>query len=159
MADTGAQQRNGVSPDGPTRLRAETERLLEEARREVRNSDRRVGFWTVVDIGLGFPAAVLAGVSGAAGLASADARIPAALLALVSAGLAAGAGFLRSDVRCAANRRSRRAWGEVEAGARLLLTQEPELDHGGAQEALRVLFQARQAALASRDASAELPGP
>ncbi len=150
-------QQNGVPPSAPTRLRAEAERLLEEARRELRNADRRVGFWTVVDIGLGFPAAVLAGVSGAAGLASAEARVPAALLALVSAGLSAGSGFLRSDVRCAANRRSRRAWGDVEAKARLLLAQEPELDRGGAQEALRALFQARQAALASRDASAELP--
>ncbi|MFD4501636.1 hypothetical protein [Streptomyces sp. NPDC058457] len=159
MTDADMPQQNGVPPGAPTRLRAEAERLLEEARRELRSADRRVGFWTVVDIGLGFPAAVLAGVSGAAGLASAQARVPAALLALVSAGLAAGAGFLRSDVRCTANRRSRRAWGDVEAKARLLLAQEPELDRGGAQEALRALFQARQAALASRDASAELPGP
>ncbi|MCX4734356.1 hypothetical protein [Streptomyces sp. NBC_01363] len=159
MTDADAQQQNGAPPDGPTRLRVETEHLLEEARREVRNADRRVGFWTVVDIGLGFPTAVLAGVSGAAGLASADARVPAALLALVSAGLAAGSGFLRSDVKCAANRRSRRAWGEVEAKARLLLAQEPELDRVDGQEALRAIFQARQAALASRDASAELAGP
>jgi hypothetical protein len=159
VTDADAQHQNEVPPGVPTRLRVEAERLLEEARREVRNADRRVGFWTIVDIGLGFPAAVLAGVSGAAGLASADARVPAALLALVSAGLAAGAGFLRSDVRCAANRRSRRVWGEVEAKARLLLAQEPELDRGGAQDALRALFQARQAALASRDASAELAGP
>ncbi|WP_254878356.1 hypothetical protein [Streptomyces sp. NA04227] len=122
--------------------------MLEEAERRVRGAHLRVRFWSTVDVALGFPAAVLAGISGAAGLASADARVPAALLALVSAGFSAGANFLRSDVRRAANRESRRAWGEVEAGSRLLLAQETYLDREAVQESLRSLFDSRRAAMA-----------
>ncbi|GHB33794.1 hypothetical protein GCM10010346_66180 [Streptomyces chryseus] len=137
------------------RLQVEVEQLLGEAERQVRKADRHVRFWSFIDVALGFPAAVLAGVSGTAGLASADARVPAALLALVSAGLSAGAGFLRSDVRRAANRRSRRAWAEVEARARLLLAQEPPLlDRQSAQEALQGLFDSRTAAMAAHTGDA-----
>ena len=132
-----------------TRVQAEVGRLLDEAERRGRSAHQRVRFWSVIDIALGFPAAVLAGISGAAGLASPDARIPAALLALVSAGFSAGAGFLRSDTRRAANRHSRVAWAEVEAGARLLLVQEARLDPEAVQEALRALFDARARALAT----------
>lgn len=139
-----------------TRVQAEIERLLDEAERRGRGANQRVQFWSVIDIALGFPAAVLAGISGAAGLASADARIPAALLALVSAGFSAGAGFLRSDVRRAANRRSRGAWAEVEAGARLLLVQEPQLDPEAVQVALRTLFDTRARALATHS---DAPAP
>ncbi|MFI8930196.1 hypothetical protein ACIG3E_21235 [Streptomyces sp. NPDC053474] len=89
-------------------------RLRDEATLRVRRADRRALWWAVVDVVLGFPAALLAGVSGAAGLATADARVPAAFLALLSAGLAAGAGFLRSDTRCVANKRARRAWAAVQ---------------------------------------------
>ncbi|GLY86040.1 hypothetical protein Airi02_039690 [Actinoallomurus iriomotensis] len=123
--------------------------MLAEAERREHRADLRVHFWSIIDIALGFPAAVLAGVSGAAGLASSDARVPAALLALVSAGFSAGAGFLRSDVRRAANRRSRLAWAEVVAGARLLLAQEAQMDHEAIQEALRDLFDGRTRAIAT----------
>ncbi len=76
------------------------------------------------DIALGFPAALLAGPAGAAGLASTDVRVPATLVALASAGFAAGAGFLRSDTRRRANKRARHAWASVEARAMVALTQE-----------------------------------
>lgn len=131
-----------------TPVRAEVERVLAEAERRERSAHQRVRLWGVMDIALGFPAAVLAGISGAAGLASPDARVPAALLALVSAGLTAGAGFLRSDVRRAENRRSRLAWAEVEAGARLLLAQETQLDRDAVQKALRKLLDSRTSAIA-----------
>ncbi len=128
-------------------LRAEAERLLVEAEWRVRRAHRYVYFWSIIDITLGFPAAVLAAMSGAVGLASAQARVPAALLALVAAGFSAGAGFLRSDVRRTAHRRSRRAWAEVEANARLLLLQEPSLPDGdSAHRALQALFDSRTAA-------------
>lgn len=105
--------------------------------------------WGVTDIALGFPAAVLAGLAGAAGLASPGLRIPAALLALLSAGLTAGAGFLRCDVRRAENRRSRLAWSEVEARARLLLTQDTQRDREATHQALRDLFDCRTRAIAT----------
>ncbi|MFF2126554.1 hypothetical protein ACFVW1_14330 [Streptomyces olivochromogenes] len=96
-------QHQGDSQGQMTPVRAEVERVLVEAERRERSAHQRVRLWGVMDIALGFPAAVLAGISGAAGLASPDARVPAALLALVSAGSLGGAGFLRSDVRRAEN--------------------------------------------------------
>lgn len=126
-----------------TPVRAEAERLLIEAERLERAAHKRVVFWGVTDIALGFPAAVLAGLAGAAGLASPELRVPAALLALLSAGLSAGAGFLRCHVRRAENRRSRLAWSEVEAGARLLLAQDTQQDREATHEALRDLFDRR----------------
>ncbi|MEV6973193.1 hypothetical protein [Kitasatospora sp. NPDC093806] len=130
-----------------TRMEAEIKQLLDEAEYRMRRADRKVRFWSFFDVALGLPAAVLAAVSGAAGLASADARIPAAFLALGSAGFSAASGFLRSEVRLAASRRSRQAWAEVEAGARLIMTQASGLDNEAANEALRRLFDIRRAAM------------
>ncbi|AXK36630.1 hypothetical protein DVA86_32730 [Streptomyces armeniacus] len=129
---------------GQDRLRAEAERLREEAARQLNTADRRAHFWAVVDICLGFPAALLAAVSGTAALATADARVPAAVLALLSAGFSAGAGFLRSDRRRVANKRARQAWAAVEAEASTVLARE-HVDC----DALRALFDARQTALAA----------
>ncbi|MET7616076.1 hypothetical protein [Streptomyces sp. NPDC005408] len=135
---------NSSQRTGTGRLRAEVERLRDEAMQQLNLADRRARIWVIVDIALGFPAALLAGASGAAALATADARVPAALLALVAAGFSAGAAFLRSDSRRIANKRARQAWASVEAEASLVLTQE-HLD----REALRALFGTRQAALAA----------
>ncbi|WP_328378371.1 hypothetical protein OHB13_23340 [Streptomyces sp. NBC_00440] len=130
---------------GPAcRLLAESERLRNEAHRKTTLADRRAAFWAVADIVLGFPAALLAAVSGAAGLTTPDARTPAALLALASAGLSAGAGFLRSDTRRIGHKRARKAWAALEGEATVALTRE-HLD----QESLRRLFEMRQAALAA----------
>ncbi|MGW1364771.1 hypothetical protein ACWCQP_46125 [Streptomyces chartreusis] len=147
----------GNSHGQVTAVRVEVDRVLAEAERRQRGAHLRVRFWSVIDIALGFPAAVLAGLSGAAGLASPDARVPAAVLALISAGFSAGAGFLRSDVRRAENRRSRLAWARVEARARLLLAQESQMDHEAIQEELRNLFDSRTKAIATHteDASSE----
>ncbi|WP_351228860.1 hypothetical protein [Streptomyces sp. NPDC002133] len=112
------------TPDPGRRLRVEIERLRDEATRQKTLAHRRAEFWAKADIALGFPAALLAGSAGAAGLATADARIPAALLALASAGFAAGAGFLRSATRCRANKRARHAWAAVEGKATVKLAQE-----------------------------------
>lgn len=132
-----------------TPAQAEAERVLAEAKRLEHAAHRRVCFWSYIDVALGFPAAAFAGASGAAGLATPDLRVPAALLALVSAGFTAGAGFLRSDVRRAVNRRSRLAWAEVEAEARLLLAQGTRLDRESTQQALRNLLDSRTKAIAT----------
>ncbi|MFF8843062.1 hypothetical protein ACF08N_10045 [Streptomyces sp. NPDC015127] len=134
-----------ASADGrPQRLRAEIERLRDEAARQRALAHRRAEFWTVVDIALGFPAAILAATAGAAGLATADARIPAAVLALASAGFAAGSGFLRSDTRRIGNKRARQAWAALEGRATVKLAQE-ELT----PEDLGELLHYRHAALAA----------
>jgi hypothetical protein len=68
---------------------------------------------------LGLPAAVLATVAGATGLASTAGRVPAAVIALVAAGLTAASTFLTSD------RNQRRsivisaAWSKLADDARL----------------------------------------
>ncbi|AKH84236.1 hypothetical protein AA958_20860 [Streptomyces sp. CNQ-509] len=146
-----------ATPDEPAhRLRTEVERLREDATRQRRLAHRRAEFWAKTDIALGFPAALLAAVSGAAALASADARVPAALGTLVSAGFAAGAAFLRSERRRLANKWSRQAWGAVEARATVLLAR----DDIGATD-LAGLFELRQAALAAYegDENPRPPGP
>lgn len=137
------------SPEQLNDLRGEIVRVREEAVRQVNRADRRAHAWAVVDIAFGLPAALLAAVSGAAGLATADARVPAAVLALVSAGLSAGAGFLRSDHRRVANKRSRRAWAAVEAEAFLVLVRAEDMDRDTLDRALRSLFDKRQAAMAA----------
>ncbi|MFW6720994.1 hypothetical protein ACHZ98_12665 [Streptomyces sp. MAR4 CNY-716] len=144
-------------PDEPAhRLRGEVERLREDAARQRRLAHRRAEFWAKADIALGFPAALLAAVSGAAALASADARVPAALGTLVSAGFAAGAAFLRSERRRLANKWSRQAWAAMEARAAVLLAQ----DRIDAAE-LAGLFELRQSALAAYegDENPRPPGP
>ncbi|MGW5057502.1 hypothetical protein ACWEQ2_09445 [Streptomyces sp. NPDC004096] len=150
---TPADRTTRLSPDEPAHgLRAEIERLRDEATHQRKLAHRRAEFWTKTEIVLGFPAALLAGTAGTAGLASADARVPAALAALASAGFAAGAGFLRSDTRRRANKRARHAWASVEAKATVALAQQhvtPEL--------LGDLLECRQTALAAYDAEEPRP--
>jgi hypothetical protein len=144
-----------LDPDGPARrLRAETERLRDEATHQRKLAHRRAEFWAKAHIALGFPAALLAGTAGAAGLATADARIPAALIALASAGFAAGASFLRGDARCRANKRARHAWADLEGRATLALTRERLTP-----EDLGELLGHRQAALAAYDGEDSGAGP
>jgi hypothetical protein len=105
-------------------MTAEVEKVLEEARIGARRAKRRGKLWNATYLLLGLPAAVLAGVSGAAGLASPNARVAAAVLALLSAGFTAGSGFLRAEGRQQANLLRRYAWQEVEVRARLVLARE-----------------------------------
>ncbi len=141
-------------PDEPSRrLRVEIERLRDEATGQWALAHRRAEFWNRAHILMGFPAALLAAVSGAAGLATADARVPAALIALASAGLAAGAGFLRSDARRIANKRARQAWAAVEGRACLKLAHERLTP-----EDLHEVLEARQIALAAYDGDTPAPG-
>ncbi|MDI3419155.1 hypothetical protein [Streptomyces luteolus] len=105
-------------------LAQEVEKIAAEARIGARRAQRRSKLWNATYICLGFPAAVLAGISGAAGLASAGARVPAAILALLSAGFSAGSTFLRADARQMANLRRRYAWQRLETRARLVLAHE-----------------------------------
>jgi hypothetical protein len=68
---------------------------------------------------LGLPAAVLAAVAGATGLVSAAGRIPAAIIALVAAGLTAAATFLKSDENQKTNITMSAAWSQLADDARL----------------------------------------
>jgi hypothetical protein len=63
--------------------------------------------------------AVLAAVAGVAGLATTTGRVPAAILALVAAGLTAGNQFLRTDDHYEKNLRRRNAWEALQLDAKL----------------------------------------
>jgi hypothetical protein len=141
-------------------LRKEVERLIAEAAAGARRAARRSRMWNGVFLTLGFPAAVLAGVSGATGLASVDARIPAAFLALTSAAVAAGGAFLRSDERQMTNLRRRYAWQELEMEARLVLAREAHMGTEELHAALRRLLDQRRSVPSSALVLSELqPAP
>jgi hypothetical protein len=105
-------------------LRLEISGAAAEAGQQASEARRWAAFWNGAYIMLGLPSAVLAAVSAATGLSSANARVPAALLALVSASLTAASGFLRSDARAIDSRRRSSAWRVLEADARRLAALE-----------------------------------
>lgn len=68
---------------------------------------------------LGLPAVVLATVAGATGLASTAGRVPAAVIALVAAGLTTAVTFLHSDDNQRRTIGMSAAWSELADDARL----------------------------------------
>jgi hypothetical protein len=72
---------------------------------------------------LGLPAAILAAISGAAGLAGSAGRVPAAIIALVAAGLTAAATFLNSDENSKTDKELSAAWQELSDDSRIMLVQ------------------------------------
>jgi hypothetical protein len=75
--------------------------------------------WGSAYYSLGLPAAVLATIAGAAGLASTAGRIPAAIVALIAAGLATAATFLNSNENKQQNLKLSAAWQELADDVRL----------------------------------------
>ncbi|MYR42888.1 hypothetical protein [Streptomyces sp. SID5910] len=104
-------------------VRSQVADLQAECAEQARKSRSRRQFWRLAHAALGLPAAVLAGISGAAGLSSPDARIPAAVLALVSAGLGAAIAFMKPEVHQQAAHARRRAYLALEVEARFALTE------------------------------------
>jgi hypothetical protein len=158
-------QESGVHPEQGRELSqmrhltGEVERIAVEAGIGARRARRRGKAWNATHLFLGFPAAVLAAVSGAAGLASSGARVPAAILALLAAGFSAGAAFLRAEARQLANLRRRYAWQEVEVRARLALAREAYMTEEDLYQALSRLLELRRAVPSSAIALSELPPP
>lgn len=113
-------------------LRSEISATVAEAARQGKRAERWAVWWNGTFLVLGLPSAILAALSGATGLASTTARVPAAVLALVSAGLAAASGFLRSDAKALEARRRSSAWRAFEADARQVAANE------GYQSALEI---------------------
>ena len=89
-------------------LRKEVEALIAEARIEARHAETWARFFRGVNVVLGLPAAILAAVSGATGLLSADGRIPAAFMALAVAAFSAVMTFLRPNERADQNWRRKK---------------------------------------------------
>jgi hypothetical protein len=113
-----------VEPDGPDAQRAkniatELDQLIRDAGKKANNADHYADSWQYVHVVLGLLATVLAALAGAAALAATAGRIPAAIMALTAAGLAAANSFLRSDERYDRNLARRNAWQALERDARL----------------------------------------
>jgi len=89
--------------------------------------------------------AKLAAIAGAAALASVAGRIPAAILTLSAAGLAAGNQFLGSGVRYERNRKRRNAWKALELDACLEKAKLEEPPRRRLEEVMRPLLDRRAA--------------
>ncbi|MFI6694531.1 hypothetical protein ACIBLA_22765 [Streptomyces sp. NPDC050433] len=137
-------QERGREPTGAmTQMRhltGEVERIAVEAGIGARRAQRRGKFWNATHLMLGFPAAVLAAVSGAAGFSS-------------------GSAFLRAEARQLANLRRRYAWQEVEVRARLVLAREAYMTEEDLYAALSRLLEQRRAVPSSRDRPVRTTGP
>lgn len=96
---------------------------------EARRSAKR---WRRTYYILGLPAAVLAAVSAATGLASTAGRIPAAIIALVAAGLSSAVAFLNSDQRANAVESLSASWQGLADDARMKVLTYPDPVDGGA---------------------------
>jgi hypothetical protein len=106
----------GTAPDDiATALRS----LIAEGDLNAFDTRRTSHWWGRAYYLLGLPAAVLAAVAGATGLISAAGRIPAAVIALVAAGLTAAATFLNSDENQKSNIVMSAAWSQLADDARL----------------------------------------
>jgi hypothetical protein len=134
-----------------SRICVEIEQLRDEAHRQLNAANRRARLWALVDVVVGFPAAVLAAVAGAVGLVSTHERVPAAILAFAAAAFVAGASVLRADRRRAANKRLRRAWADAEAEARVVLAQSAQLKQDALVQGLRAVFAKRDTAMGTHE--------
>ncbi|MFE9427106.1 hypothetical protein ACFYNO_29535 [Kitasatospora sp. NPDC006697] len=149
---TGETERQPASGDSQqlARVRAELERLASEAAAKSRHARQRARFWAAADVAVGLPAVVLATLSGATGLASSDARIPAALLALIAASLSAAGTYMRSDVRHTRAHRRKNAWRVLEDAARIAVIRDSYADTEHALAVLARLYEMRAALFAGR---------
>jgi hypothetical protein len=100
-------------------LRQTADRLASDAERETALRLRSAARWDRAYLILGLPAAMLAAIAGATGLASTAGRVPAAVIALVSAGLSAAVIFLDSQKRAATDRALSGGWAQLAGDARL----------------------------------------
>jgi hypothetical protein len=106
----------GTTPDD---IAAAFRLLISEGDLNAFDTRRSSHWWGRAYYLLGLPAAVLAAVAGATGLISAAGRVPAAVIALVAAGLTAAATFLNSDDNQKSNIVMSAAWSQLADDARL----------------------------------------
>jgi hypothetical protein len=97
--------------------------LVAESDLRAFNLRRGSVWWSRAYYMLGLPAAILAAVSGATGLASTTGRFPAAIIALVAAGLTASATFLNSGENSKKNKMLSAEWQRLADETRILLLQ------------------------------------
>lgn len=103
-------------------LRTEIRDLADSARKAVDDYLKSARWWGRVHLTLGLPAAIIATVSGATGLASTTSRVPAGILALCAAAMSAAASFLGSEAKVITAEQRAAALATVATDARLLAT-------------------------------------
>jgi hypothetical protein len=118
------------------RLRSEIAQLTSDALGQSAKYLSWARLWQAAYLVVGLSTAVLTAVAGATGLASTAGRIPAAVMALSAAALAAAARFLGSNERYEKNRRRSIAWQVLADEARLASAGE---GHPGAQTLYRTM--------------------
>jgi hypothetical protein len=127
------------------------------------NTNRVGKRWARAYYLLGLPAAVLATIAGAAGLASAAGRIPAAIVALAAAGLATAATFLNSNENKQQNGKLSAAWQELADDVRLAVIRYGRIRaQAFAEDALIndvIYFNRRKSALLRGDLAANPERP
>ncbi|WP_083889465.1 SLATT domain-containing protein [Nocardia pneumoniae] len=105
-------------------IKQELDRLEESAMYSAQGQFEQAKLWRSINLLVGIPAALLAAVSGATGLADAANRIVAAYLALGSAGLSALVTLLNGNRRTQQAHSAANAYLEVQTAAR----QRREID-------------------------------
>jgi hypothetical protein len=121
----------GMTPKDPLGV---LESLIAESDLRAFDMRRSARWWGRTYYVFGLPAAVLATIAGATGLASTAGRVPAAIIALISAGLTAAATFLNSEGNRKANDQLSACWQELADDARVTSLQwSQKLDNAGEQ--------------------------
>lgn len=118
-------------------VREELERIEEAARYSAQSQFSSAKFWRGLNLALGVPAAVLAAVAGATGLADTTSAHTAALIALVAAGLTAVMTTLNAAQRAEQSRVSASAYLTLQSDARIARTID--VPHLAGDEARRRL--------------------
>lgn len=103
-------------------LRAELERLEESATYSGQGQFEQAKFWGSINLWLGVPASVLAAAAGGTALADTAGRIPAGIIALAAAALAAILTVLNSSQRMNKAAAAGNAYLEIQTAARQVRT-------------------------------------
>lgn len=108
---------------------------VNRAKHEAEVAGGRARAWSRLYFSVGLPAAILAAVAGATALASTAGRVPAGIIALVSAGLTAAATFLDSATRQTSYENLAAGWQVLAVDAGLNLDVDAENDEWLQKEA------------------------
>lgn len=125
----------------PRSVESEIEDFRKDCQRLAHIGSVQARNWELVHSVLGLPAAVIAAISGTTGLTATGARVPAAILALISAGLVAAASFLHPQVRAEEARVRTNALLVLDAQAKFALIQARERRRGVPLETFRSLLE------------------
>ena len=134
--------------DEIAQLRLDLHAFIKDLRKRKDRASFATRAWQALDYILGLPAAVLATISGTTGLASTTGRVPAAVMALIAAGLTAVTSFLHSNDNHSRSRERRNAYLSLESDTRLELAHAGRLDAQALSAVLKQLYHRRDTILA-----------